>query len=292
VRRLLRWLGIGLLSIVLLLIIALGVIYVLSEIKIRRHYSTPADSVLLPTDSTSIAEGFRLAQLRGCSGGCHGDDVEGGMFVDAFLLARLPAPNLTTSVRDYSDAELAGIIRHGVRPDGRSVIAMPSEMFRHLSDADLGRILAYLRSVPPVDGQRRGIRVGPVGRFGLVAGMFHMTAELVRRSEQLTAGYPAAGDSTAAGAYLARTVCTECHGLDLRGDPQGSPDLRIVAGYSPEAFTHLMRTGKALGDRELKLMSVVARSRFVHFTDEEIGNLYRYLTARAARPDSDSLRTR
>jgi hypothetical protein len=46
-----------------------------------------------------------------------------------------------------------------------------------------------------------------------------------------------------------------------------------------------MRQGKALGNRELPLMSQVARSRFRHFTDQELRNLYTYLVARAASPN-------
>lgn len=284
-KRLLRWLGIGVLSVLVLLLIALVAIYVIAEVKLRHRYAVPSASISLPTDSLSIAEGFRLAKLRGCAGGCHGDNIEGGMFIDEWFLARLPAPNLTVAVQDYSDAELSAIIRHGVRPDGKSVVGMPSEMFRPLTDGDLGRILAYLRSVPPTPGQARGVSIGPMGRMGLVAGMYHVVAEDVRRAEEFTASYPAEGDSLAAGAYLARTLCTECHGLDLTGGPEGSPpDLRIVAGYSLEAFTHLMRTGKALGERELELMSEVALERFVHFTDAEIGELHRYLITRAKQP--------
>jgi len=89
----------------------------------------------------------------------------------------------------------------------------------------------------------------------------------------------------ARGAYLARTSCTECHGLDLRGsDP--APDLRIAAAYSLEAFRGLMRSGKALGNRELPLMSSVARERFTHFTDRELRELYAFLIVRAAKRDS------
>jgi hypothetical protein len=47
-----------------------------------------------------------------------------------------------------------------------------------------------------------------------------------------------------------------------------------------------MRTGNALGKRELPLMSEVARNRFSHFTDEELRDLYTYLIAAAAKPDS------
>jgi hypothetical protein len=55
-----------------------------------------------------------------------------------------------------------------------------------------------------------------------------------------------------------------------------------VAGYSLGAFTTLLRTGKSVGDRELGLMKQVARKRFSHFTDAEIGALYTFLIARAA----------
>ena len=68
----------------------------------------------------------------------------------------------------------------------------------------------------------------------------------------------------------------------LEGDESRIPDLRIAASYSLEQFTHLMRTGKASGNRELKLMSSVARNRFSHFTDDEIQAQHSYLVARAA----------
>jgi len=51
--------------------------------------------------------------------------------------------------------------------------------------------------------------------------------------------------------------------------------------YSLEEFQTLMRTGVPKGGHELDLMAEVARGRFVHFTDEEVEALYRYLQARA-----------
>ena len=81
------------------------------------------------------------------------------------------------------------------------------------------------------------------------------------------------------GKYLALTSCSECHGLDLRGNPDRStPNLGIAATYSEEDFARLMRTGKALGDRELRLMSDVARGRFSHLTAGEIKALHTYLS--------------
>jgi hypothetical protein len=56
----------------------------------------------------------------------------------------------------------------------------------------------------------------------------------------------------------------------------------IVAGYDEAAFRTLMKTGKALGDRELPMMSGVARGRFANFTDDEVGDLYAFLSDFAA----------
>jgi cytochrome c553 len=280
-KRILRWLRIGLLSIVVGSVLLAAIVYLLSERLLRRTYTEPAVSIALPSDSASVQEGHRLAMVRGCSGGCHGMGIEGGVFIDEPLLARLVAPNLTAAVRRYSNADLVRIIRRGVRPDGSSVIAMPSEMFSMLTDEDLGKILAYLRSVPPVGGSPPERRFGPIARVAFVAGKFRPAAELVRKAALLVGTYPEEGDSTALGGYLARTSCTECHGLDLRGGDR-APDLLIAAGYSFEAFRELMRQGKALGNRELPLMSEVSRGRFRHFTDQELRGLYTYLIARAA----------
>jgi cytochrome c553 len=204
------------------------------------------------------------------------------VFVDDLLLARLIAPSLTGAAHRYANADLVRIIRRGVRPDGSSVIGMPSEMFSGLTDGDLGRILAYLHSVPPSSGLAPERRLGPLARLAFVAGKLRPAAELVRRADQMSGGWPDNGDATASGAYLARTSCTECHGLDLRGGDR-APDLRIVAGYSFEAFTELLRRGTALGNRELPLMSQVARTRFRHFTGQELRGLYTYLIERAGQ---------
>ncbi len=278
--RPLRWLRNALLGLVSLVVLAIAVSYVLAEWTIRRTYPEPVKNVTVPTAAASIAEGMRLARIRGCTG-CHGPQLAGQHFIDIPLVGRVASPDLTIAAREYSDAQLAHIIRRGIRPDGRSVVVMPSSMFAFLRDEDLGNIIAYIRSVPPSNGQRRDVKLGPGGRIMFATGKFKPAAVEVREAEAASASFPGAGDLNAEGAYLARTVCTECHGTMLNGQG-GSPDLRIAAGYTPEQFTHLMRTGKALGNRELELMSPVARNRFSHFTDDEIQALHAYLLARAA----------
>jgi mono/diheme cytochrome c family protein len=121
--------------------------------------------------------------------------------------------------------------------------------------------------------------LGPLGRLGVVLGKFETAAQLIASTVPL----PAAKNQEAElGRYLARTVCAECHGTSLRGavNPDfTSPDLRVVGAYSPEAFARLLRTGVALGDRQLGVMSERARNNLSQLTGSEISALYSYLHA-------------
>src|SRR5258706_15700572 len=110
-KRLLRWTGIALGSLVAVAILAYGVIYVVSEGILGRTYEVPAAALSIPTDPASIAEGERLAIIRGCFGACHGKQVGGAVMIDEPMIGRVVAPNLTATVRKYNDSELAGIIR-------------------------------------------------------------------------------------------------------------------------------------------------------------------------------------
>jgi cytochrome c553 len=277
-RAVLKWLGIGLGALVILALGTLAVIYVASERIVRRTYDIPLSSITLPTDSVTLAEGRRLATLRGCYNACHGEGLDGGVAFDEPFLARLVAPNLTRVAAQYTDAELERVIRHGIRRNGRSTLGMPSSMFYHLSDEDLGAILAFIRSAPLTEGPSTDIRLGPLARLGLVLGKYHPQAQLIDHDAPRVAVRDTSDHATF-GNYLALTLCTECHGLALRGDSAiGSPSLAIAAAYSEEGFRRLLRTGVASGNRELPRMSKVARRRFSHLTDEEIRALHEYLS--------------
>ena len=276
-KSLLRWFGIVLGSLAGLAIIAYVVLYILSERVLRRTYQVPVVALSIPNDAASISEGRRLATIRGCFAGCHGKEAAGAVLFDEPMIGRIIAPNLTAAAKQFSDSELAHIIRNGVRPDGRSMLVMPSEVFNGLTDEDLARIIAFLHTLPEVAGPGPSISVGPIGRLGLVVGKFNMVAQLIAE----TVPPPEATNEEAKyGRYLARTICAECHGTALRGDSNpsfSSPDLRVVAAYSPEAFTQLLRTGVAIGGRDVGVMSTQAKNNLSMLTDSEIAALYSYL---------------
>ena len=277
-RRLLRGVGITVLGLTAVAIGAYAVVYALSERMLRRTYALPTVAVAIPTDPESIREGHRLATIHGCVD-CHGKNAEGALLFDDPKIARIVAPNLTAAVRRYSDAQLAIIVRNGIRPEGRTVVVMPAEAFAPMCDEDLGRIIGFLNRLPAVPGPDPSVSIGPLGRIGLVSGKFKTVAQLVADAMP-----PPAADSTEAepGRYLARTICAQCHGTHLRGAANPaftSPDLRVVAAYSPEAFARLLRTGVGLGDRQLGVMSAQARNNLSYLTDREIAALYVYLHA-------------
>lgn len=274
--RMLRWIGIAVAGLAGVLIVASAGVYALSERILRRTYEVPRVALTIPADPESVREGRRLATIHGCLD-CHARNGEGRVLFDDPKIARIVAPNLTAAVRKYTDAQLAVVVRSGIRPDGRSLLVMPGDAFVSMTDADLGRIIAFLRSLPPVSGPEPIIAPGPLGRLGLVTGQFKTTVQLIAESVPTPA---ATSQEAELGRYLALTVCAECHGTSLHGASNPdftSSDLRVVAAYSPEAFTRLLRTGIALGDRQLRTMSPYAAKYLSQLSDAEISALYRYL---------------
>lgn len=283
-RTALKWLGRGALALILLLLVSAGVVYALSERMIRETHDVQAGAIAIPTDSAAIAEGERLARTRGCYNGCHGEAAEGGLFIEDQLLGTVDAPDLTRVVHTLTDEQLVRAIRHGVRPDGRSVFIMPSVDFYHLSDDDLGAIIAFLRSLPRTDGPETRVRLGPLGRLLFVMGEFQPAA--TRIDHDAPRVDPGDGsDPLLLGEYVARTACAECHGQNFEGTPgppEATPNLAITAAYTPEQFRTLMRTGEPLDGRDLRLMDDMSRKRFSYFTDAEIDGLYAFLTTELA----------
>lgn len=279
--RALKWLGWAMVGLVALAVLAYGYVYAMTEREMRRTYDVPLSDFVAPTDPGLLAEGERLARIGGCLH-CHGSELEGGVFFDEPWLARLTAPNLTRAAAQYTDAELERAIRKGVTRDGRSVWAMPSPMFAHLSDAHLGALIAYIRSAPSKGGPEASIDLRIMGRLLVLAGELPPLATEIDPAARSRA--PDLDDPLDHGRYLAFTACSECHGKDLRGSPHGAPTLAMAIAYSPEAFARLMREGVALGDRELGLMGDVARNRFVHFTEAEVSALHAFLQS-MANPD-------
>jgi cytochrome c553 len=280
-RRWVKWVGITLAGVTGVAGMAAAYVYATSEYAMHRHYDFPLTAFSASTDTAAITRGQRVATLSGCANGCHGRNMEGTeKFFDEPGVARINAPNLTHVLREYSDAELERLLRHGVKRDGTTAWVMPAPMFAHLSEQDMSDLVAYVRSVPERAGVPREFTAKPLGRIGMALGKFQPIVEQVDHSLPQVATADRSSPLKM-GEYLVTTSCTECHGQKLEGSEfLHAPNLAVAQAYTEKDFFHLMRTGRGLGDRELGLMSEVAAVRFPFFSDEEVRAVHLYLNTR------------
>jgi mono/diheme cytochrome c family protein len=262
-------------------------IWVTADGILHKPHAFSAQPLTVGASGPDVARGARLAHVFGCTG-CHGPDLRGTVMIDDPMLGNISAPNLTLDAKAWSDAQLAAMIRGGVRPDGRPLFIMPSEAFSRLTDPETVDLIAYLRSLP-AGGAAPGATFQPgiVGRLGLIMGKFEDAPTLVAkyRAHPL----PDYGPETAGGRNTAR-LCAACHGPDLKGDM--GPDLRIAAAYDLPAFTRLLRQGVGMDGKTVKpvgapgekkdegLMSEVAKANLAGLSDAEIADLHAYLKTR------------
>jgi len=224
-------------------------------------------------------EGARLAAVVGCTG-CHGKDLGGDAecFSEPGLMS-LVCPNITEVRERYTDTDLVTLLRHGRKKDGAIVDFMPWDMYAHLTDKDLGDVLAFVRATPRVVKPAM-----PVSNYSWSI-----------RWQMLRGTYPPQNDMSdydatplegpaERGRYLASVACTECHAPSLRGyEGDIAPSLAVAKAYTPEAFARLMREGITLAGTQSAtgMMSGVARWRFSHLHPEEVAALKAYLDQRA-----------
>ena len=273
-----RWLARMVVGLAVLVAIALSTLFVLSDRVINKRYPFKEYAISVPADSAALAQGQRMVKIR-CDG-CHGDSLQGSEFFDEPMIARIPAPNVPARLANLTDAEFAGFMRSGIRKNGTSSFIMPPPGFYHVSDSDLGALIAYLRSLPVSNNTLPPPSYRLLGRLGVVTGQFKpIVVDFDTTQERV--GQDPASATTRQGEYLARLICTECHGLKLvgsAGPPAPTPSLAMAAGYSPEEFTALLRTGTPrLPSTQLSLMRETALRSLTYLTDAEIQAIHGYL---------------
>ena len=109
---------------------------------------------------------------------------------------------------------------------------MPSEVFRHLSDADVEAIVAYLRSQPAVTPNTPPTRLNVLAAFFIGLGIAPTSAQPPITRPIIA---PAEGDSAEYGKYLVSILgCRRCHGENSHGRHWRSarfppaPNLRVI----------------------------------------------------------------
>ena len=291
-RAIIKWGGLIIGGLLLILILVAGGMYAVGGTNIERTYEVPALAQLAVTgDSAQVARGAHLASIYGC-GDCHGENLAGSVVEDAPPF-RIVAANLTAGAGGigsrYGVEDWDRAIRHGVKPDGRSVLIMPSAAFHSIADADVAALIAYLQTVEPVDNELPPTTFKPLGRVLAAAPMKPML-DFEVRAEPARADRPEPGPTVEYGAYLAG-VCAYCHGQNMEGmlEPPGPPGVPpapslVAAGkWSLDEFKHTLRTGETPGGRMLdpKFMPLALTKAM---TDEELEALYSYFTSLTDTP--------
>lgn len=286
-KKALKWIGIVLVALVVLILVVGVALYASTSVRLSKTYNVQAEAVTIPTDAAAIEHGKRLAAIY-CSG-CHGDDLSGKAFFNDPTIGAINTPNLTPGKGgaggEFRDANWVLAIRHGINPEGKPLFGMPSSDLYYLSDSDLGAIIAYVKSLPPVDKEWGEPALTPLGQILVSSGAFGDTisAETIDHTGPRPA-VPATGVTTAYGEYLVKTFgCATCHGKGLSGGKDPDP----AAPPAPS----LTRSGELRLWTEADFITAV-RTRVAEFmpwkdmhqmTDDELKAIWLYLSSLPAK---------
>ena len=267
----------------------------MAERKRMRQISVPVTAVAYASGAQALARGRYLFESRGCTE-CHGADGAGRSFVNDGKGTHIAGPNITPAgvVANYQPVDWVRTIRHGVKPDGRPAMVMPSEDYNRFTDVDLAALVAYARSLAPVKGGGKAVVELPLPAWVMYG--FDVIPDAAQRIDH---GLPpaqtvATGVTVAHGAYVAN-MCIGCHGDHLSGGkiPGGPPDWPAAANLTPGAgsamvrykdeaqFVAMMRSGRRPDGTVIQVMPFESIGKM---DDVDLPALYAYLKTIAPYP--------
>jgi mono/diheme cytochrome c family protein len=283
---------IGVLSLLVLLALGVGGLVWNGERKRARTVELPAlKAPALADDAAARERGAYLYASRGCVD-CHGADGAGRVFVDSGSL-RLKGPAIHSGpgsvVLQYKAEDWDRALRHGVKPDGRPLMIMPSEDYNRFTDADLAAVVAYTRTLAPAGGGPAEIVLPLPVRALYGAGVIQDAAAKIDHSVP-TQQPVAEGVTPEHGQYVAN-MCKGCHGPELAGGkiPGGPPDwppaARLTKGEgnamerypTPESMIAMFRSGKRADGSAVQVMPFESLAKM---NDTDLRALHVYLKSR------------
>ncbi len=258
--RVFRWIGVAVGALAGLLLIGVTALYTLTEARLNRVYVIRPEPLLIPASVDATRRDWPYTLVAFCRD-CHGPDLAGQVLEDDPLMGTFVSSNLTAGrggiASSYSDQDWIRALRHGVRPNGKPLVGMPSNVFNRLSDNDLAVLIALVRAQPPVDHELPATRLGPLVRLMLVTGNLGpdaLPAEAIDHAAPRP-NVPAPAVSVEYGRYMA-VLCATCHGDDMSGGPDAGQGMNLTPGgtikdWTEAAFLQTLRTGVAPDGRAL-----------------------------------------
>ena len=289
-KKFFKWFGIVLGSLIGLIVLVFLGLMLKGNSMLNKKYDAQVEKITIPTDAEAVARGEHWVMAE-CIG-CHGHDLSGGPFFDA-PFGYIDAKNLTSGNggvgSEFTDEDWIRALRHGVGSEGDSLLIMPAQFFRHFSDEDLGEIIAYLKTLPPIDNETREPSFNPLGKALMGAGAFGdsvVVAEYVLDHPLENISYPPAGVSAEYGEYLVNVSgCRDCHGPALSGGKSADPSAINAPNLTPggelvaweEAdFIKAIREGEAKSGHKLD-PAQMPWEHYKFFSDDELKALWAYL---------------
>lgn len=295
-RRILKWTGIVLISLVALLLLSSWILARKFQGEFVKVYEQPVEAIPIPDDSASVERGRTLSV--GCRT-CHDVDLAGKMFFNDPTIGSLASSNLTrakgSETEGYTDEDFVRALRHGLNKYGNALMVMPSESITFLSDEDLGCLIAFLKTLPPIERKLQKRHFSNMAQVMAGAGMFGNLFPykvIDHEAAKHVASVPL-GNTVAYGAYVVRYEgCRTCHGENLGGgkspDPVSPPVPNIsmsgnVGNWTLEQFITTFRSGKTPEGKALD-------GQFMPFaglgalSDVEIESVYNYIRSLPPAP--------
>ena len=288
-KKFFKWAGIVLGSLILLLALAAAYLNYSAKSRLVKYYDIQPKAIAIPVDSASIAEGQKWVESY-CTG-CHGSHLEGSTIFDSPDLGTICSSNLTPGAggigKKYADADWVRAIRHGVNNEGRPLLVMPAKDFQYLSDEHLGQIIAYLKTLQPVDKTWAKTHTTFLCNVLFATGAFGdaLNAETIDHNSPSHYAPPKAA-TVEYGDYLVKTAgCRTCHGPQLNGGKDPNPDAPMgpnltpggpLAAWGAEGFIKALRTGITPTGKEIN-GEFMPWKNVGHLDDIQLEAIYTYL---------------
>jgi mono/diheme cytochrome c family protein len=291
----LKWGGViaaGLLTLAATALLILGGI---GFYKLNQRYDNPIPDVQVAGTPAQVARGEQLAHICvSCHTPANQLPLSGANFAAKFGLPPLGtvyAPNLTpaSDIADWSDGEIIRAIREGVHKDGRALLIMPANNFRHISDDDVQALVAYLRAQPAAGAPT------PPTQFNILGALFTDLVDF-RAAQQPVEHVPMPQAGTPEyGKYMVDIIgCRDCHGAQLQGrvdngqpGPPAGPNLTaIVPQWSEAQFITYFNSGTMPGGGKTPMLTLSGGFTEPRMpwplvraatTDDELRAMYAYL---------------